>query len=257
MAEVRSMPGGADLGAERDGDTVVRVARPWTPSVHRLIEHLAAKGFTGSPRPLGIEGSRERLTYLDGDVVGTGRPWPPFVHSDEALVGVAYWLRRYHEAVVDFVPPPEAVWREQREPWRPGLIIAHNDAAPYNCVWAGRDVVGFVDWDMAGPRSVADDVAWVAFSWVPLHTRPVVMAEGYREFGQRLDRLRMFLDAYGWQGDSAEVLATLDRVLEQQIDIMHARAAAGDHTYERMLELGRHKDLAGARAEVRVVGADR
>ena len=31
---------------------------------------------------------------------------------DEALVQVAGWLRRYHEAVLDFDPGPDAEWRE-------------------------------------------------------------------------------------------------------------------------------------------------
>ncbi len=36
---------------------------------------------------------------------------------------------------------------------------------------------GQVDWDMAGPTTVEADVAWVAFSWAPLHAREVVEAE--------------------------------------------------------------------------------
>lgn len=255
--DLPSLPGGGDLGAQRDGDTVVRAARPWTTSVHRLLRHLAAKGFAGSPRPVGIEGPRERLSYLAGEVIGTRRPWPPFVHTDQALVGVARWLRSYHEAVADFAPPKDATWREQPEPWRPGLIIAHNDAAPYNCVWTGDEIAGFVDWDMAGPRSVNDDVAWVAFSWVPLHHRPVVTAEGFSEFGRRRDRLQMFLEAYGWKGRDADVLTNLDRVLQQQIHLMQALASAGDPTYERMLELGRHNDLEAARAELQDIGVSR
>lgn len=215
MTDCMRLPGGADLGAIRVGDTVVRAARPWNGSVQRLLEHLSAKGFTGSPRPLGVEGPHERLTYLDGETIGDVRPWPPFVHSDEALVGVARWLRSYHEAVADFV-----------------------------------------DWDMAGPRSVVDDVAWVAFSWVPLHARSLVEAEGFREFGRRPERLEMFLEAYEWEGGAGEWLAILDRVLAAQIGIMHTRATGGDPAYERMLELGRHEALADARTQLRVLGAE-
>lgn len=112
------------------------------------------------------------------------------------------------------------------------------------------DVVGFVDWDMAGPRSVEDDDAWVAFSWVPFHAPRVVAAEGFREFHRRAERLQMFLRAYGWEGPPSGVLATLDRVVAQQIDIMRSRAATGDPTYERMLKLGRHHDLEAARRDI-------
>lgn len=245
----QALPGGGDLGARREGDTVVRVARPWTPSVHLLLQHLAERGFTGSPRPLGLDAGHERLTHLPGEVVGDRRPWPCFVHTDEALAGVARWLAAYHRAVADFVPPPDAVWREQIEPWRPGLVIAHNDAAPYNCVWDDGRVVGFVDWDMAGPRSVEDDVAWVAFSWVPLHARHVVEAEGFREFDRRRERLATFLEAYGWSGSVEEALDRVARVVRRQVELMSARAAAGDQTYRRMVDLHRDDDLRAALAE--------
>ena len=53
--------------------------------------------------------------------------------SDEALAQVAGWLRRFHEAVLGFDPRIEAVWQEGGI-WRPGLVIGHNEAAPYNAV---------------------------------------------------------------------------------------------------------------------------
>jgi len=45
----------------------------------------------------------------------------------------------------------------------PEMIIGHNDAAPYNAVWQGR-LVGFIDWDFAGPVTREWDLAWSAFS---------------------------------------------------------------------------------------------
>lgn len=249
----RPLPGGGDQGAARHGETVVRTAGPWSPSVHQLLDHLARKRFSGSPRALGIDEGHERLTYLDGETVGDRRPWPGFVHSDWALAGVAGWLRDYHRAVIDFIPPEDAEWREVHEPWEPGMIIAHNDAAPYNCVWKEGSIVGFIDWDMAGPKSRLDDVAWVAFAWVPLHARTVVSAEGFADFDRRRERLELFLNAYGGDWSPEEVLTAMDRVVERQIRLMHRRAAAGDETYERMLKLGRDHDLRSARAEIAVV----
>jgi hypothetical protein len=75
------------------------------------------------------------LTYLPGETVGTSRPWPPWVHSDEALVEVGQWLRGYHDAVAGSVPAPGARWRTSLRACQPGEIIGHNDAAPYNAVW--------------------------------------------------------------------------------------------------------------------------
>jgi hypothetical protein len=130
MAEER-LDGGNLGGAVRAGDTVRRPAGPWTPAVHALLAHLAAKGFTGAPRPLGFdEQGREVLTFLEGETVGSSKPWPAWTHADDTLDQVARWMRGYHRAVADFVPPPGAVWREGGA-WSPGLIIGHNDTAPY------------------------------------------------------------------------------------------------------------------------------
>ncbi len=159
--------------------------------MHSLLQHLNRVGFTRSPRPLGIdEQRREVLSYLPGNTVGTRRPWPAWVHSDEALVQVACWLRDYHAAVANFVPAADAVWREGGQ-WQPGLIVAHNDAAPYNAAWNDQgQLVGFFDWDFAAPVSLDWDLAFTAFAWVPLHARHVVQAEGFTDFGDRARRLR-------------------------------------------------------------------
>jgi hypothetical protein len=139
------LPGGNAGGAARVGDTVRRSAGPWTSAVHDLLRHLSAKGFDGAPLPLGIDDQgREMLTFLEGETVGDRRPWPAWTHAAETLDQVADWLRAFHEAAADFVPPTDAVWRFGPA-WSPGLIVGHNDAAPYNAVWRDRSLVGFID----------------------------------------------------------------------------------------------------------------
>ncbi len=140
----QKLEGGNTGGATRTGDTVRRAAGPWTPSVHSLLQRLDRVGFTQAPKPLGIDDhGREMLSYLPGNTVGVRRPWPSWVHSDEALVQVAHWLRDYHSAVADFVPPADAVWREGGQ-WQPGLIVGQNDTAPYNAAWDDQgQLVGF------------------------------------------------------------------------------------------------------------------
>jgi hypothetical protein len=184
------LPGGNTGGAVRLGDTVRRVPGRWTPSVHVLLRHLEAVGFDGAPRALGFDDQgREVLSFLPGEVVGATRPWPSWVHSDDALRQVAGWLRDYHTAVANFVPPSGAVWREGGT-WRPGLIVGHNDAAPYNAAWANGHLVGFFDWDLAAPVTREWDLAFTAFAWVPLHARHVVTAEGFTAFADRPGRPR-------------------------------------------------------------------
>ncbi|MBA2533284.1 MAG: aminoglycoside phosphotransferase family protein, partial [Nocardioidaceae bacterium] len=189
----RRLDGGNTGGAVRVGDTVRRHAGPWTPSVHALLDHLRVTGFDQAPRALGMdELGREVLSFLPGETVGSRHPWPTWVHSDDALTQVATWLRDYHAAVVSFQPPPDAVWREGGR-WEPGLIIGHNDAAPYNAAWASDKLSGFFDWDFAAPVTHEWDLAFTAFAWVPLHARHVVAAEGFTAFADRPRRLRLFL----------------------------------------------------------------
>ena len=112
MGEDR-LEGGFDGGATLVDGTVRRVAGPWSASVAGLVAHLQDRGFHGAPLPLGSdELGRDIVTYLQGETVGGQRPWPAWTPSDEALVQVAGWLRRYHEAVLDFDPGPDAEWRE-------------------------------------------------------------------------------------------------------------------------------------------------
>ena len=246
--EIR-LDGGNVGGAVRVGDTVRRAAGPWTPSVHALLAHLAAKGFSGSPRPLGVDGQgREVLTFLAGETVGSARPWPGWVYAEVTLVDVARWVRAFHRAVADFVPPAGAVWRMGGQ-WAPGLIVGHNDAAPYNAVWQDGRLAGFFDWDMAGPVTASWDVAFAAFSWVPLHARHVVAREGFTDFDGRPRRLRLFLAEYGWTGS---VRAFLEVVAAR----MHAHVlslrelAAYDPVFARIVAQGGADDLQAALAEL-------
>lgn len=240
------LDGGFDGGAHLVDGTIRRVPGPWSPAVNALLGHLAAAGFAGAPSPLGSDAQgRDVVSYLEGSTVGTARPWPRWTHSTPALLDVADWLRRYHSAVVDFVPPAESRWREGQV-WQPGLIVGHNDAAPYNAVWNTRGLVGFVDWDMAGPTTSADDLAWVAFSWVPLHARQLVLDEGFTAFGERRTRLETFLRAYGWGGTTNDVLELVRRRVQTQLDVIRSVATTGDEAYQRMLAHGVDRNLQAA-----------
>ncbi|MGE5288060.1 MAG: hypothetical protein ACM3ML_12850 [Micromonosporaceae bacterium] len=91
------LPGGRmTSGITRRGDQLLRPLGPWSPAVHEFLRHLAAAGFGGSPRVLGVEGSREVLTFIDGDVAmdpqwrpGHGHRLPPYARTDAALRGAA------------------------------------------------------------------------------------------------------------------------------------------------------------------------
>lgn len=217
--------------------------------MHALLAHLAGRGFAGSPRPLGIdEQGREVLTFLAGESVGSARPWPGWVYAEDTLVQVARWVRGFHQAVADFVPPAEAVWRMGGQ-WAPGLIIGHNDAAPYNAVWREGTLAGFFDWDMAGPVPAAWDAAFAAFSWVPLHARHVVAREGFTDFPGRPRRLRLFLAEYGWTGPASAFLEVVANRIQAHVTSLRDLAAR-DPLFARIVMEGGADALEASLAEL-------
>jgi hypothetical protein len=252
------LPGGNAGGAVLADGTVRRTAGPWTPAVHALLRHLEDRGFAGAPRVIGLdEQGREVLTYLPGETVGTACPWPAWVHSDEALKQVGHWLRGYHDAVRDFVPPPGARWRTSQRPWQPGYVVGHNDAAPYNAVWqrgAGPDgegrLVGFFDWDFAAPCPPMWDLAFVVFCWVPFHARDVMTAEGFTALADRPRRLRLLLDAYGYKGTVADILVAVRSRISDIATSLRDLAAAGDPLFARLVREGVVDGLDRAVAEL-------
>ncbi len=230
--EVALGGGRTTAGVVRLGDAVHRPARPWTASVHAVLRHLEAVGFDGAPRALGYdERGREVLSYLPGETVGERRPWPGWVSADETLVQVGQWLRRLHDAMTGFVPPGDAVWFIGTA-WRPDLVIGHHDAAPYNAVWRNGRLVGFVDWDTAGPSSAASDLAYTALLWVPLLSPGSAWPHSSTAQGDRARRVHLLLDAYGWDGDRRSFGAAVAARARVNAEFVDRLAAGGDPAYQ-------------------------
>lgn len=150
-------PEGQTTPVLRHGDTVLRPAGPWTPTVHALLIHLENAGFSGSPRVVGngYDGhGREVLTYIPGEFVH------PHAWSDEGIWQVGRLLHDLHDATADFQPAPDAVWH--RWPFHsdaPDAIISHRDTGPWNIVARDGLPVAFIDWPTAGPTGRLDEIA--------------------------------------------------------------------------------------------------
>lgn len=72
------------------------------------------------------------------------------------------------------------------------------------------------------------DLAFTAFAWVPLHARHVVQREGFTAFADRPRRLRLFLDSYGWDGQLAEFVSTVQARFTASAEGIQRTAATGD-----------------------------
>jgi len=231
----------------RIGNTVHRPVRPWTTTVHAVLRHLERAGFQGAPRVLGVEGEREVLTFLEGETVGDRLPWPAWVSADATLREVGAWLRRLHDATADFVPPDDAAWLAGQA-WRPGLVIGHHDAAPYNAVWRHGRLAGFVDWDTAGPSSRDLDLAWSALMWVPLLAAGSAWPVPAGTADDRSRRVHLLLDAYGFAGDRSEFASVVAARARLNARVTRRLAETGDPLFVALL--GQADDLDRSAAEV-------
>jgi len=234
-------------GAVRVGGTVRRAAGPWTPAVHALLRHLEAVGFNGAPRVVGDgldERGREVLTFLPGE---TAPSWLGGFGSDETLAAVARLIRRYHDAVAGFVPPPDAAWRFSVGAPRAGEIVCHNDLGPWNVVFAGGEPVALIDWDFAAPAPRLWDLAYALWRWVPLYAD-----EGFGPPEARARRLAVFLDAYGLaNGERAGVLDAIERRQRVMYDSLETWAREGQPAFAAMWRDGHGDGMQDDLAYVR------
>jgi len=215
----------------RVGDTVRRPLRPTSPATHALLDHLAAVGFPGAPRFLGVDDlGREVLSYLPGTAVTT--PYPAEALTDEALVSVAHLLRAYHRAVASFDPAPHTWPASPPVPFAGGLV-SHNDPNLDNVVFRDGRAVALIDFDLASPGSRVWDVACAARLWAPLRPDPDIH-DGRR--GRSLARFRLFADAYGLDGGEREaVVHAVVRNHDWCYDVVGTAAANGHAAFSEYL----------------------
>jgi hypothetical protein len=207
---------------------VHKPARPWTPTVHAVLRHLENAGFDGAPRALGFDDQgREMITYLHGETIGDRTPWPAWASVDSMLIQVGQWLRRVHDLTADFIPPADQRWFIGGT-MRPGQIIGHQDAAPYNAVVDGDRLVGFYDWDVAGPSSREWDLAFAVLPWVPLASPTGDTPSTSHDIAGRSRRFHLLLDAYGYDGDRHVFRTVVPERARVQAGVIRLMAGAGD-----------------------------
>jgi len=178
----------------RHGDTILRPVQPWTPTIHALLRHLEAVGFTGAPRVVGdgYDGrGNEVLTYVEGEIVHP-HPW-----SDDAIWRVGRLLRELHDATASFQPPADAVW----QPWllhsdAPGSVVGHCDTGPWHIVACDGRPVAFIDWTLAGPIDRRDEIAATGWWNAQLYDEDIAEGNHLADAATRGAQVRYFLDGY-------------------------------------------------------------
>jgi hypothetical protein len=188
------LSGGSRTTVVRQGDVVLRPVAPWTATIHALLRHLEAVGFTGAPRMVGDgydHQGNEVVRYIEGQLVHPGA-W-----SDDGVSRVGELLRELHDATSTFVPPEQAAWQPcYFRSTAPDAIIGHCDTGPWNIVAKEGIPVALVDWEYAGPTSRWDDIAQAAWLNAQLHDDDVAERNGLPSADARARQLRYFLEGY-------------------------------------------------------------
>ncbi|MGZ8718442.1 MAG: phosphotransferase [Aeromicrobium sp.] len=219
-----TLPGGNVGGATRVGRTVRRPTGPWTPAVHELLDYLRAIGLRGIPDVLGIDDQgRESLSYVEGRGVMVDNE----VVLDNVLEEAVVWLREFHDLVEGFRPDGPRVWRGGEATLGDDEIICHNDPGAYNWIVQSGHFVAMIDWDVAGPGSPIDDLAFLAWTAIPLY-REIPLDDLVR-------RLEILVDAYGEWGP----MTILDAVVARMTTAGDRIAAGQERGDEGMLNLAK------------------
>lgn len=96
------LSGGRVSKVVRIGDTVRRTTGPWTPTIHRLLAHVRAKGLHWVPEPRGLDDSgREILSYIPGTIP---HDQPGWMWTGRVLIDVAGAID------FDFCSPGSRIW---------------------------------------------------------------------------------------------------------------------------------------------------
>jgi hypothetical protein len=227
----------------RAGDTVRRQPQPWSNEVQRLLAHVRNRGFLLVPEPLGFdEHGREILRYIEGETSATVSPWPGSLWSDDLLIDVGKTVAAYHRAVADFAPSDDAHWQYRPRALLPGEIICHHDFAPYNAVFKGGRLLGMVDWEGAGPGTIQEEIAFLAWQWAPLSSLEREVHDGRVVDVDQVARLRLLLDSYGYENRAGLIDAVIERVEISRSGI-EEQAAEGGLAYIALKNGGYTRDM--------------
>jgi Ser/Thr protein kinase RdoA (MazF antagonist) len=172
------------------------------------------------PEVLGFDDrGREVLSYLPGTVIDVRTEALTLAR----LAALAAWTRAFHAAVAGFAHP--GPWRYP--PLAGPTLIGHNDLAPWNACFAGDALAGVFDWDLAGPSTPLHELAFLAWTGVPLwhDLDPAAAAQ----------RLAAIADGYGEGAlTPRRILRAVPGRLRAMFDGFPVAAAAGDADLARL-----------------------
>lgn len=203
--------GGLSAEARRRGDVVLRRARPWTTTVHRVLRFLEEQEFNGAPRVAGsgfTADGYETLKFIAGDQV------PAQGLSEDGAFALGALLRSTHDVLGDFAATGDETWmpcwvRSLRgEDW----ILGHCDVAPWNVICHDGTPIALIDWDSCGPVTRRCELAHAVWLNASLFDDDLAEAHGLPGAPERLRRAARICDGYGVSRGERQLLA--DAIIE-------------------------------------------
>lgn len=232
------LEGGRQNQIARVGETIIRPAGIWSPTVHRVLNHVRKQGFLKVPEPQGFDNEgNEIVSFIPGDV--SNYPLSKAAKSNDALISAAKLLRAFHDATTTFIHElvGDEIW--MLPPRQPIEVICHGDYAPYNVVLHGTESVAIIDFDTIHPASRNWDIAYALYRWASL--KHPNNPDNFCTEAEKMDRAQQFCDAYGLSKENRVGLIqlTIER-LQKLVGFMQAEADKGNETFKANLIDGHH-----------------
>jgi len=253
MAE-KPLQFGTVSNAVRIENTIHRDTGVWTPTIHALIAYLNENGFTEAPKVLGFdEKGREILSFLPG--TEASRPWPNILRQSGGLYQAGRMLRRYHDIITNFKPSAEAEWRIGEVELKPGQIIRHGDLGPWNTIWQNDTLTGLIDWDFAQPGDRLEDLAQMAYYFIPLRSEEGWRKAGFEKCPNFAERLNILVSSYGMYSVDELVGAVLVQQ-DQERKLVIKKAAQNIEPWITFMKRGDVEESLKDTAWLRAIKAD-
>lgn len=234
------------------GDTVRRQTGPWTSTVHALLKYLHENGFNRCPQVKGFDDQgREVLNFIPGDAAT--RPWPTVILQSDGIEQAGRLLREYHDAVEDFNPGEGVEWRIGKVDLKQGQIIRHGDLGPWNTIWENDKLMALIDWDFIQPGERIEDLAQMAYYFVPLRGETGWKNAGFTERPDFAARLLKLTEAYG-MFSPREVIEALLKLLQDDRERVERLGSEGIEPWVSFLKRG---DVEESIADSRWVSENR
>ena len=230
-------------GLVRIGETIRRPTVATSEPVRRLLESLAAVGFAGAPRHLGVDAAdRHVLDFIAGEVAT--RPWPEWLGDERRLASVARLVRSYDDAAMEVgLPDWSTAMRRDDPPGTPPSIagspefIGHVDITPENVVFRDGAAFALIDFDMARPATRLEEVVNMLLWWAPW--APVEDREFTLTGVDPFRRAGIIVDAYGLaDGERARLVPLSRNVADRSWHLMKHRAETLGGGWARMWSEG-------------------